>query len=1291
MHVRGRSRSGRPERAETRALTVAFVVVLSQGQALAAATPSGEHNPYEARLQVLRQRWMQRAGQPSGLAPLAEALGMDEVVPPAAWREVVRQAATEPRADPLVAAQAQLALALDEGARGQTDAAAERLRALGFAPSAWVVGPFDGQSRSAIDQPQPPEQTAPDPVVAPESFQGKERPVAWRTLPGSAQDGALALDARLRPTKDVVAYLLLTARSRAAQRVALRLGSPGPLKVWCNGTEVWRGTAVRTPHLDQDAVTLPLARGENRILIKTAAGGDAAWRVFARFTALDGTAARGVEWQPAEAANARGGVHHPLVPWRRPRSTSSGAAAAVVSGPRARDLVEALRTRAERGGGAEAWEDYARVLAFVGSADEEAEAATLAARRALALGSRSEASWILTEVAREVDERRESFARLVTADPEPARQALARTGLAQLAAEARRPELAIAHRREALRLDANCWPAWLDDVMDQQNAGLQGSAWVALAAADARLASVPRIRRARARSLDALNRPREALHEWQLSVEDRGQDAESLQSLASLAERLGEPAAATGWLERAAALRPELPFLVIEAAQHRAGQNGGGPAAVDAGAALLRAAQVALPDEPALPEALGKLLIRRGDRAAGLLELRRSLDLRPQNPALRRYASRLEVETGRGGASAAADLAKRFAEDAEPLARRALRGELDREVGDAAAIVLLDRRVVEVHDNGLSDVFAQRLVQVRTERGARDNKQFYVRYTPGDQEVEIRRARLFRRPAADPRATADEVEVSEATGRDDQDLSEPWYGLYYDNRAQVVSFEGLRAGDIIEVQYTLSDAGARNELADYFGDLQFVAEPVPVHRWDYTLIGPRSRHFYFHEPALAGWTQSHEETERTQVHRFAASVVPRVELEPSMPGFAEVAPYFHVSTYQSWQDVGRWYWRLVQDQLAADEALRRAAREATAGLTAPADKVRALHALVTRGTRYVGLEFGIHGYKPYRVSQVLARRFGDCKDKASLLVALLREVGIAADLVLVRTKRGGAIASEPASLAVFDHAIAFVPSLGLYLDGTAEFAGMLELPEQDQGVTVLRVSAQGAELTRTPVLPSSANRAERRWTVALAPDGSGEVTETLTLTGQAAPEWRQHYETAGERTERYGKVWSARFPGTALASVTMTGLEERNQPVQVEARLRIPRLGVGRTGEPLSLPISARDAEFVRSYARLSGRAHDLVLAFPWQHDETLTYRLAGGARVLRAPAPRTISSAFGRFVLDVDGATGSEQVQIHAVVDVTKPRITPSEYPAFRRFLGAIDAALSERVLVGSQPTATR
>jgi transglutaminase-like putative cysteine protease len=587
--------------------------------------------------------------------------------------------------------------------------------------------------------------------------------------------------------------------------------------------------------------------------------------------------------------------------------------------------------------------------------------------------------------------------------------------------------------------------------------------------------------------------------------------------------------------------------------------------------------------------------------------------------------------------------------------------------------------VVRVHGNGLSETFSQRLVQVRSERGARENQEFYVRYTPGSQEVEIRKARVFRRNSTGL------VDVSEATGRDDRDLSEPWYGLYYDNRAEVVSYEDLRAGDVVEVQYTVADVGSHNEMADYFGDFQFIGDTAPKRQWDYTLIAPAARSFYFNKPRLAGVETRIEQAPGggERLYRFSARDVPRVDVEPSMPGFAEVAPYLHVSTYRTWQDVGRWYWHLVQDQLAPDDTLRRAALKATAGLRADEDKVRALHRFVIEGTRYVGLEFGIHGFKPYKVTQVLSRRFGDCKDKASLLLALLREVGIDAELTLLRTRRGGRIDTEPASLAVFDHAIVYVPRLRVYLDGTAEFSGMAELPSQDQGVMVLRVGPAAATLAETPVLPSSANRASRAWRVEFHPDGGARIVEDLTITGQAAPEWRTHYQTPGERLERFGKVWTGRFPGARLESLAFDGVEDRNHPVVLHATVQVPRIGEPHEGGSLYLPVSAREPDFVRSYARLSRRRHELQVAYPWQHDEELIFRVPDGWKVAGTPGARHEQNAFGRFDLEAAVSGDGREVRVKSVVDVQKFRISPDEYPAFRRFLGAIDAALGERVVV--------
>src|SRR4029078_4618493 len=138
-----------------------------------------------------------------------------------------------------------------------------------------------------------------------------------------------------------------------------------------------------------------------------------------------------------------------------------------------------------------------------------------------------------------------------------------------------------------------------------------------------------------------------------------------------------------------------------------------------------------------------------------------------------------------------------------------------------------------------------------------------------------------------------------------------------------------------------------------------------------------------------------------------------------------------------WEDVGRYYWNLIRDQLVPDESIRRAANEALTGVDRKDSRggVGALSEYVVKTPRYVALECGTHGYKPYRVDRVLARRFGDCKDKASLMTAMLKVAGVDARMVLLQMRSLGKLDPEPASLSAFNHAIVYVPKFKLFLDG----------------------------------------------------------------------------------------------------------------------------------------------------------------------------------------------------------------------------------------------------------------
>jgi tetratricopeptide (TPR) repeat protein len=1242
------------------------VAVLVTGLILVAERPA-HCDAHQDRFEAERTAFLARRATPWAVAPLAALVRMDAMLNSGRLAGVLRdfvEGKDTKSTDPLVAAQASYLLSLEEDHAGQYQQADARRRGLGLLRDFRVLGPFDAQGRSGLERVYPAELALPDPRGS-QCYPGKTHEVCWRrTPPEVARQGAVVLGALLRPDNDAVAYLLAYVHSDRGRWATLRLGSPGPIKAWLNGRPAMSRDVVRPAALDQDAAVVWLARGESVLLLKTVVT-TGTWQMFVRLTDPQGDPLPGVT---ASADVPPSGV---------------AASAPPAHPPVARNLEEILRRRAEHAPAAETasrWLDFARLLDLLRSENSESKAAEEAAGKAASAepaspATRFTALELLGQVAREEDDARQAWERALVLAPGPGERALLLAELGELAQRQHRPETALQRWHEAVVADPTSVPAQLDLAGAERESGLYAAALLRLDALPARAKSVPAVVASHARTLETLGRWAAAEADWRHLWDLRRSDPEFLRELAAAAHRRGDLAKAALRYGEAAEWRPDLHFLTIEQTRMLEGAGRGAQAE-----AVLRKTLLRLPDEPRLHEEMGRLLARLGRAQEAAASLRRSLRLRPQQPVLRRYAESLaSASDGTHRPADVEDMARTFAADGATLSRAALLAPAAE--GDPA-VILLDRHVTRVHPNGLADTFVQRIVHLRTDRGAHDNQEVLVRYVPGEQEVEILEARIFRRTAGG------EIEVFQASGRDDRDLSEPWYGLYYDARAEVVSFDNLRAGDVIEVQYTVADVSYQNDMADYYGELTVIGDVLPKRNWDYTLIAPAQRSFYFNQPRVPGLSHQVEPQGNEVVYRWAASNVARVDVEPAMPGLTEVAPYLHVSTYQSWQEVGRWYWSLVLDQLQSDPTVKKAAAEATAGLHGDTEKVRALHRFVIEKTRYVGLEFGIHGYKPYPVSQVLLRRFGDCKDKALLLVALLREQGIDSELVLLRSRRAGLVDSQPASLAVFDHAITYVPRLDLYLDSTAEFAGVSELPSQDQGVMVLRVGWGKTTLARTPVLPASANRAVRTWKVALAADGGARVDETVTVKGQAAQEWRAHYQTPGERRERYAKVWNGRHTGAQLEAVDMTGIEDRNQPVFVRARALVPHMAQGNGRGEFHLSSSSREAELTQTYARLGTRRWPLVLGFPWQHEEELEYRLPEGFRLLRAPTARRVECAFGTFDLKVNVSSDGRAIKVLSLLSVERDRIAPSDYESFRAFLREADILLSEPIVIAGENT---
>ena len=128
----------------------------------------------------------------------------------------------------------------------------------------------------------------------------------------------------------------------------------------------------------------------------------------------------------------------------------------------------------------------------------------------------------------------------------------------------------------------------------------------------------------------------------------------------------------------------------------------------------------------------------------------------------------------------------------------------------------------------------------------------------------------------------------------------------------------------------------------------------------------------------------------------------------------------------TWHDLGGWYTHLTSDRLDASPEIKQEVSALTASAPTSLAKMRALAEFMQRNIRYVGIELGIGGYQPHPAAEVFSHRYGDCKDKATLMQSMLREIGVESYYVVINHERGAVTPEMPAYFGSFDHVVVAV-------------------------------------------------------------------------------------------------------------------------------------------------------------------------------------------------------------------------------------------------------------------------
>ncbi|HEX8616093.1 MAG TPA: DUF3857 domain-containing protein [Thermoanaerobaculia bacterium] len=611
---------------------------------------------------------------------------------------------------------------------------------------------------------------------------------------------------------------------------------------------------------------------------------------------------------------------------------------------------------------------------------------------------------------------------------------------------------------------------------------------------------------------------------------------------------------------------------------------------------------------------------------------------------------------------------------ADPKALLAAAEAIKPQKPDEGVIVLLDEATVTFDAKGHSTRVERLIYRVLDESGVENWSTIDTYWSPWYDE----------RPAVDARVISRDGSVhrldQKSFGIDDAE-DEP--AMFTDTRILSGPLPAVAPGSVVEQLITYRE---RNPLYD-----AGIAARHPFGRW----VESRQSRLTLEYPTaltlrLVNRTKPEiqpRKTEENNVTRLVFETGPRPALAPSewnLPSDVTTSSYVAWSTGKTWQDVAKRYSQIVDEKIGDSSAVAKLTASTVGNAKEPREIAARILAAVERHIRYAGVEFGEGSIIPRSPAETLKNKYGDCKDKATLLVAMLRQAGVPAHAVLLRAGAGFDVEPDLPGLGHFNHVIVVTDGPDpIWIDPTDEFARAGELPDSDQGRLVLIAKDDTTALVRTPLYEAAANRTVETREFRLVEDGKAFVTETTEYAGSDERSTRRYYtsndrKALGEGLKTYAEQ---AYLAKKLAKWESGDTHDLTAPFRIRLEMTEAGRGVTSGGEAgvgifLSRLVGDMPSELHRNLEeqdedtpedeKIKPRVHDYVFSKPYVLD--MRYRIVPppGYTVRNLPESETVKVASATmaktFEVQNDGV-----VLANFHFDSGPRRITAAQFEALR------------------------
>jgi hypothetical protein len=559
---------------------------------------------------------------------------------------------------------------------------------------------------------------------------------------------------------------------------------------------------------------------------------------------------------------------------------------------------------------------------------------------------------------------------------------------------------------------------------------------------------------------------------------------------------------------------------------------------------------------------------------------------------------------------------------------------------ETVAVILLDEQFTTVNDKGEIETRYRRVLKILRPE-ARDKYGAVV--VSFDNETKITYLKAWTITPAGA--------VIETKEKDTVETSISTFEVFSDKRSKFLKFPEANPGSVAGYEFV------RRHRPFVFEDSWLFQRGIPVRHATLTVKLPAGWEF---SERWANYTVQKPQDLGTGGYRWELRDIPAVEIEPEMPPWEAVAgrldvkyfprkPELRAKTSGTWNELGGWYTSVAASSRTATPEIKQKVAELTAGAATPLDKMKALAGYVQRTIRYVAIEVGIGGYQPHAAGDIFTHQYGDCKDKVTLLSAMLNEIGVESYYVLIDTKRGIVVPDFP-SLR-FNHAILAIrlpdgipdtalfavakdAKLGrlLFFDPTSKYVPLGYLPSSLQDNYGLVVTPDGGRLILLPLLPASVNRLLR--TAKLSLSEAGNLDGAVQEIRWGAPAFMSRTQFLESPPGKRSRVIED-FLGNFLNNFTVTGasvqeLENYDQTLTINYNFVVE--GYAKTAGYLMIVrprvVGAKGSTI------LTGKPRKYPIEFgeATRQDDIFDITLPPGYVVDELPQPVQVECAYGSY-----------------------------------------------------------